>query len=110
MSLLRLITGIPVTADSAQVSDVLILLPSISTMTSSCTNIKPRKKKRNKNGNDNDNNNDDDDDEDNDNFSREEVLTNVIKMELVTRNLYLLTCVLIYLLSYPLISYLGLIK
>ena len=79
-------------------------------MTSSCTNIKPRKKKRNKNGNDNDNNNDDDDDEDNDNFSREEVLTNVIKMELVTRNLYLLTCVLIYLLSYPLISYLGLIK
>ena len=44
MSLLRLITGIPVTADSAQVSDVLIWLPSISTMTSSCTNFKPRKK------------------------------------------------------------------
>ena len=44
MSLLRLITGIPVTADSAQVSDVLIWLPSISTMTSPCTNFKPRKK------------------------------------------------------------------
>ena len=44
MSLLRLITGIPVTADSAQASDVLTWLPSISTMTSSCTNFKPRKK------------------------------------------------------------------
>ena len=44
MSLLRLITGITVTADSAQVSDVLIWLPSIGTMTSSCTNFKLRKK------------------------------------------------------------------
>ena len=50
VSLLRLITGIPVTADSAQVSDVLIWLPSISAITSSWKNAKAGeiKKKTNK--------------------------------------------------------------
>ena len=51
VSLLSLITGIPVTADSAQVSDVLIWLPSISAITSSWKNAKAgeiKKKKTNK--------------------------------------------------------------
>ena len=61
VSLLRLITGIPVTADSAQVSDLLIWLPSISAMTSSCTNTKAEKRIKNSNHNDNDNDDDDDD-------------------------------------------------
>ena len=60
VSLLRLITGIPVTADSAQVSDLLIWLPSISAMTSSCTNTKAEKRIKNSNHNDNDNDDDDD--------------------------------------------------
>ena len=51
VSLLSLITGIPVTADSAQVSDVLIWLPSISAITSSRKNAKAgeiKKKQTNK--------------------------------------------------------------
>ena len=71
VSLLRLITGISVTADSAQVSDLLIWLPSISAMTSSCTNTKAEKRIKNSNNNDNDN----DDDDDYYYLSREEVLT-----------------------------------
>ena len=75
MSLLRLITGITVTADSAQVSDFLIWLPSISAMTSSCTSTKAEKRIKNSNNNDNDNDDDDDDDDDDNNLSKEEVLT-----------------------------------
>ena len=98
VSLLRLITGIPVTADSAQVSDLLVWLPSISAMTSSCTNTKAEKRIKN---NDSDNDDDDDDDDDNNNLSREEVSFDNVKNVVATRNLYLLTCVLVYLLSYP---------
>ena len=65
--------------------------------------------KRIKNSNDNYNDNDDDDDDDdNNNLSREEVSFDNVKNGVVTRNLYLLTCVLVYLLSYP-PSYLTLV-